>query len=134
MTTTQISPGAQGESQSKQPVRGPTLGYCRTCGWPVAPEGCALLPEHDTPREGAEAERCSDTACEVAASATTYVVQAIDSEDPSGWMDADGVVSVRPGEQDSGRVNYRVVTTDPEALEAALDADDDVLRYEEVES
>lgn len=60
---------------------------------------------------------------------TTYSVQMTDSETPASWMSLPGVVSVRPGPQDSGRVHYTVETTDASALESALEADADVLEY-----
>lgn len=59
-----------------------------------------------------------------------YSVQMTDSETPAVWMSLPGVLAVRPGAQDSGRVHYTVETTDAPALEAALEADDSVLEYE----
>lgn len=61
---------------------------------------------------------------------TTYSVQMTDSETAAAWMGA--ASSVRPGTQDSGRVRMIVETTDAAALEAALEADDMVLSYDEV--
>jgi len=58
-----------------------------------------------------------------------YSVNARDSETPAPWMSAPGVTRVQPGAQDSGRCRFAVWTTDPSALEAALEADDDVLVY-----
>ena len=60
----------------------------------------------------------------------TYTLNMIDSDKPASWMLADYVTDCRPLAQDSGRCAFRVVTSDPKALEAALDADDDVLEYE----
>lgn len=62
--------------------------------------------------------------------AVTYTVNMIDSDKPAAWMGLPSTVAVRPGAQDSGRVRYAVDTTDASALEAALDADDDVLEYD----
>lgn len=63
---------------------------------------------------------------------TTYSVQMTDSETAAAWMGAAYVTSVRPGTQDSGRVRMIVETTDAAALEAALEADADVLSYDEI--
>lgn len=63
---------------------------------------------------------------------TAYSVNATDSESPAAWMDLPCVTSVIPGNQDSGLCRYRVETTDAAALEAALDADDDVIAYKAV--
>lgn len=63
---------------------------------------------------------------------TTYSVQMTDSETAAAWMGAAYVTSVRPGTQDSGRVRMIVETTDAAALEAALEADNDVLSYDEI--
>lgn len=60
---------------------------------------------------------------------TAYCVTMTDSNDVPAWLDL--CETARPGEQDSGRVNYHVITSQPEALEAALDSDDDVIRYVE---
>lgn len=66
---------------------------------------------------------------EIAYLVTTYSVQMTESETPAAWMSLPCVVSARPGAQDSGRVQYTVETTDAPALEAALEADADVLEY-----
>lgn len=58
-----------------------------------------------------------------------YSIQMTDSETPAAWMSL--CKTATPGNQDSGRVRYIVTTEQPEALEAALDADDDVIQYAE---
>jgi hypothetical protein len=62
----------------------------------------------------------------------TYSVNVTDSETPAAWMRLPIVTSLTLGAQDSGRCAFRVTTTDAEALEAALDADADVLEYEAI--
>lgn len=59
-----------------------------------------------------------------------YTINAVDSESPSKWMDL--CTSVRPIAQDDGRCVYEAETADAAALEAALEADDDVRRYEDI--
>ena len=58
----------------------------------------------------------------------TYTINLTDSEQTPAWMAL--CATATPGAQDSGRVRYTVTTEQPDALEAALDADDDVLEYE----
>ena len=60
---------------------------------------------------------------------TTYALNMIDSNEPAAWMGAEHVVSCVPGAQDSGKCVFVVETTDAAALEAALEADDDVIGY-----
>lgn len=59
-----------------------------------------------------------------------YSVNVVDSDKPSAWMRAAHIVTLTAGLQDSGRCAFRVVTSNPAALESALDADDAVLTYE----
>jgi hypothetical protein len=59
----------------------------------------------------------------------TYSINTTDSETPAAWMGL--CTTAQAGEQDSGRVRYTATTEQPEALEAALDADDGVLEYED---
>lgn len=56
-----------------------------------------------------------------------YRITTIDTDGPMSWQDH--CMTVCPGEQDSGRCNYRVTTADGAELEAALEADDSVIRY-----
>ncbi len=63
----------------------------------------------------------------------TYSVQMTDSETPASWMSLPGVVA-KPANQGGGKVRMTVTTQDPDALVAALDADDDVLSYDVVEA
>ncbi len=58
---------------------------------------------------------------------TTYTINATDTETTPAWQALCSTVT--PGAQDSGRVRYAVTTEQPEALETALDGDDDVLEY-----
>lgn len=57
----------------------------------------------------------------------TYTINLTDSEQTPAWMAL--CATATPGAQDSGRVRYTVTTEQPDALEAALDADDAVLEY-----
>lgn len=41
------------------------VGYCESCGWPVAAEGCRIASEYDIPRAQHHPSRCADTACVV---------------------------------------------------------------------
>ena len=59
--------------------------------------------------------------------AITYSINLTDSETPPTWLAL--CVTATPGAQDSGRVRYTVTTSQPEALEAALDADESVIEY-----
>lgn len=59
---------------------------------------------------------------------TTYSINLTDSEQTPAWMAL--CATATPGAQDSGRVRYTVTTEQPAALEAALNADADVLTYE----
>lgn len=61
----------------------------------------------------------------------TYIVNTIDSEIAPEWMNV--ATEVTPGAQDSGRCRFAVETSDPAALEAALDADDEVIEYARLE-
>lgn len=65
---------------------------------------------------------------------TTYTINCTDTDRPTPWHDAPGIVSATPGNQDSGRCRWTVVTADPDALEAALDADDAVIEYDVVDA
>lgn len=57
-----------------------------------------------------------------------YYVNARDNDSPARWMDH--CLTCVPANQDSGCCGYWVTTTDSDALEQALDADDDVIAYE----
>lgn len=61
-----------------------------------------------------------------------YSIQMQDSEQPAAWMRL--VEQMTPGNQDSGRCHWtaRVRPEMAAWLEAALDADDDVLSYEDL--
>lgn len=59
---------------------------------------------------------------------TTYSINLTDGDSAPAWMSL--CTTATPGAQDSGRVRYTVTTEQPEALEAALDADDSVIEYE----
>lgn len=61
-----------------------------------------------------------------------YRVKMIDRDAPQSWIGL--CASVTPINQDSEYCYYTVTTAQPEALEAALKADDDVVSYEIVES
>lgn len=61
---------------------------------------------------------------------TTYSINMMDSETPATWMQL--CATAVPGNQDSGHCRWTVTTTQPYALEAALEADSSVLAYEEV--
>lgn len=63
---------------------------------------------------------------------TTYSINCNDSDRTPAWMDL--AKTARPGPQDSGRCAWTVTTIDATALEAALDADDDVIKYEAIDS
>jgi hypothetical protein len=63
------------------------------------------------------------------AAIATYSVNTRDTNDRQAWMDCPAIVRYQPVTQDSGRCRFRVVTSDPATLEAALDADEDVLDY-----
>lgn len=60
----------------------------------------------------------------------TYSINCTDTDAPTAWHDTPGIVSATSGNQDSGRCRWTVVTTDPAALEASLEADDAVLTYD----
>lgn len=64
----------------------------------------------------------------------TYLLRCIDTDEPTPSMDAPGIVSMTPGNQDSGRVRFTVVTTDAAALVVALENDDSVLAYERTDA
>lgn len=63
----------------------------------------------------------------------TYHLLCHDTDEPTPWMDTPGIFKLTPGAQDSGRVRYVVVTTDPAALESALDSDRSVISYESLD-
>jgi hypothetical protein len=42
---------------------GRPTAYCHHCGWLVPAEGVTLPADVDLPRDGAQAERCTDGAC-----------------------------------------------------------------------
>lgn len=60
---------------------------------------------------------------------TTYLINCTDTEAPTAWHSAPGIVRATPGAQDGGRCRWEVATIDPIALEEALEADDAVIRY-----
>ena len=59
----------------------------------------------------------------------TYSINLTDGDSTPAWLAL--CLTATPGAQDSGRVRYTVTTEQPAALEAALDADDTVIGYEE---
>ena len=59
---------------------------------------------------------------------TTYTINAADTETTPTWMAL--CATATPGPQDSGRCRWTVTTEHEDALEAALEADADVLSYD----
>jgi hypothetical protein len=95
----------------------------------------AAHPPEDVPSLGRVSYGLHEGTCAACGdrekSTIAYHVNMIDSDTPATWMGLPCVVRLTPGPQDSGRCGYTVETTDPTALEAALDADDDVIEYAE---
>lgn len=58
-----------------------------------------------------------------------YWIQQIDSDRPSAWMSLVTLDQAASGRKEGDQIQWYCHTYDPEALEAALDADPEVLQY-----
>jgi hypothetical protein len=119
-----IGHGGSGETRHKYCDRCGAFTYDLDADLPTGTDRAANRAAYDNGDDESPAE----------ATRATYTINTEDSDEPSRWMSTQGILSMTPGSQDSGRCRWTVTTTDPSALESALESDESVIEYSEVQS